>query len=170
MLRTIVAVIAAAAVAHADAPGPDPTAASLAAAYESVATTIIGAREAEDALVEAILRAYLDVADGALAGAVARPEAERGPLLIAAATAITWIANEGDARVQAVRQRLLKAGHHHHSDGMSQEDYMFVDGAEKKALLDLAGEVGRQAPRDVDGIRALSAKLGTLFESTIAPE
>ena len=63
--------------------------------------------------------------------------------LEAAATEITNIANEGDKRIQAVRQRLTKAGHTHNTDEDTKDDYMFIDSKEKKELLDLGRKVAR---------------------------
>ena len=63
--------------------------------------------------------------------------------LEAAAAEVANIANEGDKRIQAIRQRLAKAGHTHNTDVETKADYMFVTNREKKGLLDLAGRIGR---------------------------
>ena len=89
----------------------------------------------------------------------------------AAATAITDIANEGDKRIQAVRQRLKKAGHTHNTDEVTKEDFMFVNSKEKKLLLDLARKVARLgANASTDDIRGVHDELTDLFSKTIADE
>lgn len=144
------------------------TGAALAQAYEGLANTIIAVRETESALVRAILAAYHDAARAELDAARAAAPDARAPHLQAAATEITNLAGEGDKRVQAVLQRLLKSGHHHHTDGYTSEDYMYVDSEEKKALLDLAGKVARID--DPAAIPAVAEELDRLVASTLEPE
>src|SRR5260221_8910982 len=81
---------------------------AAAAVYENLATTIINIRATEDSLVQGILVFYHTMADEALKAAEAGGK-DRGKHLEAAANQVTNIANEGDKRIQAVRQRLSKA-------------------------------------------------------------
>jgi hypothetical protein len=91
----------------------------------------------------------------ALEGSRRAEAKDRRTHLEAAAAQIANIANEGDKPIQAIRQRLAKAGHTHNSDADTKEDYMFIDSKEKKLLLDLsrrAGQVGTKA--EPDDVRA----------------
>ena len=128
---------------------------AAAKAYEHLANVIIEMNAAEDALVEMILTHHYDLAMVGLANGDTK----------SAAAEITNIANEGGKSVQAVRQRLLKAGHHHHSDAETEEDYMFIDSREKKELLDLAGRVGRGGDA-----KAFTKELEELFARVMSPE
>src|SRR3954453_2229762 len=82
---------------------------SAAATYEHLATAIIAIESTEDELVKSILLGYQAAAQGHLRAAVTDQAGRRGHLE-ASATVIGDIANEGDKRIQAVRQRLAKAG------------------------------------------------------------
>src|SRR5262245_27480077 len=88
---------------------------SAAATYENLATAIIAVEPTEDELVKSILLGYHAAAVGHLRAA-ASDAANREAHLEAAAAMIAAIANEGDKRIQAVRQRLAKAGHTHNTD------------------------------------------------------
>ncbi|MHC5541437.1 hypothetical protein ACYOEI_24725, partial [Singulisphaera rosea] len=91
--------------------------------------------------------------------------------LESAATAIGDVANEGDKRIQAVRQRLSKAGHTHNTDVVTKEDYMFINSKEKKDLLALSRKVAQLgAKASTDDIRAVGGELETLFAKAIAEE
>ena len=84
---------------------------------------------------------------------------------------IADIANEGDKRIQAVRQRLSKAGHTHNTDADTKEDYMFVNSKEKKALLDLAKRVGQMGDgASADDIKAVEVELATCSTRRSLPE
>ena len=139
--------------------------------YEHLATAIIEIRATENSLVEGILTHYHAQAQRHLAQA-SRPKAQnRVSHLEAAATEITNMANEGNKRVQAVRQRLLKAGHHHHSDADTKDDYLFVDSNEKKKLLDLARKVGRMGDgASADEVKKTAAELRAAFRKCMAAE
>src|SRR4051812_3707455 len=139
---------------------------SAAATYEHLATAIIAIEATEDELVKSILLGYHAAAQGHLRAAAADQAGRRGHLE-AAATAIADIANEGDKAIQAVRQRLAKAGHTHNTDAATKEDYLFVNSREKKDLLALAGRVGKLGSGDVAGVQR---ELTTLFDRAIAPE
>ncbi|HMF35086.1 MAG TPA: hypothetical protein VKF17_00535 [Isosphaeraceae bacterium] len=82
--------------------------------YEHLATAIMVIEATEDNLVKSILIGYHQAAQRHLRRAV-DDAAQRQTHLKAASTAITNIANEGDKRIQAVRQRLKKAGHTHNT-------------------------------------------------------
>ena len=95
--------------------------------------------------------------------------AQRQTHLEAAATEITNIANEGDKRIQAVRQCLKKAGHTHNTDDVTKEDFMFIDSKKKKQLLDLGQKVARPgASASADDIRAVHNELTQIVEKAIA--
>src|SRR5690242_17095904 len=84
-----------------------------AATYERLATTIIAVRETENTLVSEILNNYRQLADDQLRAAQ-DDATNRAARMEAAAEEVTNIANEGNKSVQAIRQRLAKAGHAHH--------------------------------------------------------
>ena len=143
---------------------------AAAATYEHLATAIIEIRETEDALVKSILLGYHASAQGHLQHAAAE-DRDRRVHLEAAAAQITDIANEGDRRIQAVRQRLAKAGHTHHTDAETKDDYLFINSQEKKDLLALARRVGQAGPdAQADDIRGLLRDLNTQFAKAIAAE
>jgi hypothetical protein len=148
---------------------------AAAAVYENLATTIINVRATEDSLVQGILIFYHSMAGEALKGAEAGGK-DQAKHLEAAAAQVTNIANEGDKRIQAARQRLTKAGHTHHTDAETKEDYIFIDGKEKKQLLALAKKIGQLAALSGSGkapaadIAAVRKELDQLFAKAIVPE
>jgi len=138
--------------------------------YKHLATAIIEIEATEDHLVKSILIGYHQAAQRHLRRAV-DDAAQRQTHLEAAATEITNIANEGDKRIQAVRQRLKKAGHTHNTDEVTKDDFMFIDSKEKKQLLDLGQKVARLgATASADDIRAVHNELTQLVEKAIAGE
>lgn len=138
--------------------------------YEHLATAIIEIEATEDNLVKSILIGYHQAAQRHLRRAV-DDAAQRQTHLEAAATEITNIANEGDKRIQAVRQRLKKAGHTHNTDEVTKEDFMFIDSKEKKQLLDLGQKVARLgAGASADDIRAVHDELTQFVEKALAGE
>jgi hypothetical protein len=91
--------------------------------------------------------------------------------LEAAATEITSAANEGDKRVQAIRQRLAKAGHTHISDADTKEDYLWINSKEKKALLAAAKSIAQLGDKaTAEQVGAASKSLADVFQKAIAPE
>lgn len=144
---------------------PGGNAAEVAAStYEHLATAIIAIEKTEDELVKSILIGYETAARmhlRAANGADARKHFE------AAANDIVNIANEGDKRIQAIRQRLAQAGHTHNTDADTKEDYMFINNKEKKQLLALAQKVATANPEDA---ASLAANLAELFTKAIAAE
>jgi hypothetical protein len=138
--------------------------------YEHLAEAIIAIEKTEDDLVKSILIGHFTSAEARLRMAMREGETRR-PALERAAEEIANIANEGDKRIQAVRQRLLKAGHTHNTDVETKEDYMFINGKEKKALLALAQRVG--AMKDdvaADDLRAAARELAETFQKAMQPE
>lgn len=141
---------------------------TTATTYEHLANAIIEIRNTEDSLVQGILMHHQSMALNHLDAAAEASGSSRASHLESAATEITYIANEGNKRVQAVRQRLLKAGHHHHTDAETKEDYIFIDSKEKKSLLDLANRVGRMgASASADAIKAAAGELNTLCSKAL---
>jgi hypothetical protein len=143
---------------------------SAAATYEHLASAIIAIEATEDELVKSILLGYNAAAQGRLKAAVADRDGRRAHLETAA-TLIADIASEGDKRIQAVRQRLSKAGHTHNTDADTKEDYLFVNSKEKKSLLDLAKRVGQMGESSsADDIKAVEVELANSFDKAIAAE
>jgi hypothetical protein len=143
---------------------------SAAATYEHLATAIIAIEATEDELVKSILLGYHAAAQNRLRAAFTDEKGRRAHLESAAAE-IANIANEGDKAIQAIRQRLAKAGHTHNTDAATKEDYLFINSKEKKALLDLArkvGQLGAGAPEAE--IRAVHDELLSVFDKAVAPE
>ncbi|MBZ0269505.1 hypothetical protein K8I85_15230 [bacterium] len=140
--------------------------ASSAATYEHLATAIIEIRATEDALVAGILNHHFGAAMQELRDAVSMKMTK--PHTEAAAAEITSIANEGGKAVQAIRQRLLQAGHHHHTDAETEDDYIWIDSKEKKGFLDLAGKVARA--KDFSTIQGLADELAAMFPAAMKPE
>jgi hypothetical protein len=137
--------------------------------YERLATVIIEVRRTEDSVVKTILAHHYQAARDALQAAQSGREVQKH--LEAAAAEVTYIANEGDKRVQAIRQRLAKAGHTHISDVDTKEDYLFVNSKEKKALLDAAKSIAQLGNKATpDQVAAASKNLTELFQKAIAPE
>ena len=111
--------------------------------YEHLATAIIEIRKTEDGLVKGIVMHNAGAADAALGMAARGNGGDKKAALERAADEINNTANEGDKPVQAVRQRLSKAGHTHHTDAETKDDYIWIDGKEKKKLVDLAQRVSK---------------------------
>ena len=147
--------------------GDETAAKSAAATYEHLANAIIAIEATEDELVRSILIGYHSAAQAHLKAAI-RDEPGRAGHLEAAAAEVANIANEGDKRIQSIRQRLAKAGHTHNTDVETKGDYMFVTNREKKELLDVAAKVVKASANTE--IEALGSKLGSLFNAAIAPE
>jgi hypothetical protein len=152
------------------APRADSAEQVAASTYEHLATAIIEIETTEDELVKSILIGYHTAAQNHLRAA-ARDAQGRVGHLEAAAAEVTNVANEGDKRIQAVRQRLAKAGHTHNTDVETKGDYMFVTNREKKGLLDLASRIGRAgANASPAALQALGDELARAFHAAIAPE
>jgi hypothetical protein len=159
--------------AHSQAPAApkvDSAGAAASATYEHLATAIIAIEATEDQLVKSILIGYHAAAEHHLRAAVRDAQGRVGHLEAAAAE-VTNIANEGDKSIQAIRQRLAKAGHTHNTDVETKSDYMFVTNKERKNLLDLASKIGRAgAGADAADLENLNRDLSRVFQAAIAPE
>lgn len=150
--------------------GMSAEAAAAVSTYENLATAIIAIEKSEDDLVKTILLGYHLGAQRHLRMAQS-DAANRKAHLEAAAAEITNIANEGDAAIRAIRQRLAQAGHTHNTDVETKEDYMFVTNREKKDLLALAQKVGATgADATVDDIEKASAMLSEMVEKALSEE
>jgi hypothetical protein len=151
-------------------PQDEPAGQAAASTYEHLATAIIEIEKTEDDLVKSILIGYHAAAQNHLKSA-ARDAQGKAAHLEAAAAEVANIANEGDKRIQAVRQRLARAGHTHNTDVETKADYIFVNNREKKALLEVAGKIGRAgANASAAELEALGTELAGLFRKAIAPE
>ncbi len=152
--------------------GAEPAVTSLDAAidsYERLATVIIEVRRTEDAVVKTILVHHYQAAQEHLHAAQGGKDVLKH--LEAAATEVSYAANEGDKRVQAIRQRLAKAGHTHISDVDTKEDYLFINSKEKKALLAAAKSIAQLGDKaSSDQVAAASKSLADLFQKAIAAE
>jgi len=119
--------------------------------YDSLADTILAAKKTEWNLVHSLLAMTYRHAEGTLAAAKGKLAAGQNakPEIEKLAGLVTELASEGDARVAAVRKRLVEGGHHHNAVGEQQgiydEGFVIVTRVAKKALLDAAGKVARAA-------------------------
>jgi len=141
---------------------------SSAETYEQLATAIIAIRKTEDGLVKGIILHAQGSASAALAQAAGANGGAQKQALETAATEITNAANEGDKPVLAVRQRLSKAGHTHHTDAETKEDYLWIDSKEKKQLLDLARRVSQL--NNPANIRKAADELNSIMDKALQPE
>lgn len=143
-------------------------AAASAKTYEDLATAIIGIEKAEDELVRTILIGYHAAAQHHLQAAIS---GNKKSACEAAAAEISNIANEGNAAIRAVRQRLAQAGHTHNTDVETKEDYMFVTNKEKKELLALAQEIAKLGDGGSEAaIKAAGDKLHATVAKALADE
>ena len=135
-------------------------------AYDSLADTILGAKQTEWNLVHSILAMTYAHAEGAMA--VARRNLEAGESAGAAiedvATYVAQLGNEGDAAVAAVRKRLLEGGHHHNAAGEAKgiydEGFVIVTREAKKSLLESSKAIGKLAgSKDLAALTAIVTKM-----------
>ncbi len=114
--------------------------------YTAVADAILGAKNAEHAVVKSILEGHRDAAHAAFAAGKYDD----------AAAEMALFANEGDNQIGGVRKRLLEGGHHHNAEGeekgVYEAGYVLVTKAAKKAALDAAAAL--QAAHDDAGRKA----------------
>lgn len=146
------------------------TPAELVAAYDSLAGVILGAKATEHNLVRSVLSATYRHAEGLqrkakreLAGG-----ADAGATLESLAALVAQLGNEGDARIAAVRKRLLEGGHHHNAAGEQQglydEGFVVVTRAARKEFLEIAGRIGRQSQAPaVAALEAEWAKVAAVY-------
>ena len=108
---------------------------SLVAAYDDLATSILGLRQAEESLVGAILASHYRSAKRAM-----KAEAWEE-----AAAEMAIFANEGDNAVAGIRKRLLEGGHHFNAAGEEagefEEGFVIVSRKAKKRILDASAAV-----------------------------
>lgn len=136
--------------------------------YEHLSIVLVEVRKTEDAVVKNIITHHYQAAQEQLKLAQSGDTKKHLEL---AAEETTNIANEGDKRVMAIRQRLAKAGSTHLTDAVTKEDYLWINGKEKSALLALAktmAQGGDKAPKEK--INEWSKGLASVFEKAIAPE
>jgi len=90
--------------------------------YEHLAIVLVEVRKTEDMVVKSIIAHHHQAAQEHLKAAQGGKDVLKH--LEAAATEVTNVANEGDKRVLAIRQRLAKAGSTHLTDSETKEDYL----------------------------------------------
>lgn len=145
VLSSVVALAAPGLVAGQDTETPKP----LVDSYDSLADTILGAKQTEWNLVHAILAGTYSHAEAVAAQATARLKAGESAAaeIEKLAALVGQLANEGDASVAAVRKRLIDGGHHHHSDSGDDsaydEGFVIVTRTAKKAFLDAATRIAK---------------------------
>jgi hypothetical protein len=139
--------------------------------YEHLATALIEMRKTENGLVKGIIMHNAGAADMALAQAANASGGDKKKALERAAEEINNAASEGDKPVQAVRQRLSKAGHTHHTDAETKEDYLFIDSKEKKQLIDLAQRVSKMGEdANADEINKARDQLREIMSNALRDE
>jgi hypothetical protein len=116
---------------------------SMAAAYDSLADSILAVKNTETEFVRTILvHHYAKAQDYTMKG-----DAEH------AAAEMALFGNEGDNAIGGVRKRLLEGGHHHNAEGEAQgifeEGYVLVTKKMKQEALALSATM-RQAKSDAD--------------------
>ncbi len=108
-------------------------------AYDGLADSILGLRQAEKGFVQSILEYHYRQAKAAMKAG----EHED------AAAQMALFATEGDNAVAGIRKRLLEGGHHHHSsddleEGIYEPGFVIVTREAKEQILATAGAL-RQA-------------------------
>jgi hypothetical protein len=134
----------------------------LVAAYESLATVILGARQAEANLVRALLDGHRRAAEGKFASGDFE----------GAAAEMALFANEGDNAVGGVRKRLIDGGHHHNAageaKGIYEAGYVIVTRTGKQAALQASANL-RKASDDAERQAAWS-EFATVADGLLAAE
>ena len=137
--------------------------------YEHLSIVLVEVRKTEDAVVKSIIGHHYQAALANLKSAQHGQNVSKH--LEAAAAEVANVANEGDKRVQAIRQRLAKAGSTHLTDADTKEDYLWIDSKEKKALLASAKSIGQLGDKaSSDQIIAAAKSLESLYVKAIEPE
>ena len=110
--------------------------------------------------MRALLTKYRAEAIKALDAAKTATAATQATDLKAAIEAITKLAQEGDNTVMGIKNTLRQGGHHHNKEEGSTDEYIFVNGKARKALMDDAQKLrdmvagGKQATAaDLDPIQ-----------------
>ncbi len=150
--------------------GDTGTPAPLVATYDSVADTILAAKQSEWNVVHSILATTYRHAEGIMAQAKMKIDSGKaaGAELENLAELVSQLGNEGDASVAAIRKRLLDGGHHHHSSGEEQgvydEGFVIVTRAAKKAFLDAGKRIAKMSRKpDAAALAAEWAKVEQEF-------
>ncbi len=121
----------------------------LVAEYDQLATEMLkvhpneteAQKKQEIDLIRTLLGVYKTQADADFTAAKAAPDAKaQGKALESAIEDVTKVAQEGDKRINDIKLRLQKGGHHHTKAEGSDEEYILVDPAAKKSLM---GEVAK---------------------------
>jgi hypothetical protein len=153
-------------------PAGKPIAGSLDAAvesYEHLSIVLVEVRKTEDLLVKSIIAHHHQAAQEHLKAAQGGRDVLKH--LEAAATEVTHMANEGDKRVLAIRQRLAKAGSTHKTDKETKDDYPWIDSREKKDVLAAAKSIVQLGEKaTADQVAAAAKSLETLYQKAVAPE
>jgi hypothetical protein len=137
--------------------------------YEHLAIVLVEVRKTEDGVVKSIIAHHHLAAQEHLKSAQLGQNVSKH--LEAAAAEVANVANEGDKRVQAIRQRLAKAGSTHLTDADTNEDYLWIDSKEKKALLGSAKSIAQLGDKaSSEQISAAAKSLESLYTKAIAPE
>ncbi len=153
-------------------PADKPAPGSLDAAvesYEHLAIVLVEVRKTEDMVVKSIIAHHHQAAQEHLKAARGGKDVLKH--LEAAATEVTNVANEGDKRVLAIRQRLAKAGSTHLTDSETKEDYLWINSKEKKAVLAAAKSIAQLGEKATpDQIAAAAKSLDALYQKAVMPE
>jgi predicted choloylglycine hydrolase len=137
--------------------------------YEHLSIVLVEVRKTEDYLVKSIIAHHHQAAQAHLRTAQGGKDVLKH--LEAAATEVTNMANEGDKRVLAIRQRLAKAGSTHKTDKDTKEDYLWIDSKEKKDALAAAKSIAQLGDKaTADQIAAAAKSLDTLYQKAVAGE
>ncbi|MEK6258307.1 MAG: hypothetical protein AABP62_06770 [Planctomycetota bacterium] len=137
--------------------------------YEHLAIVLVEVRKTEDQVVKTIIAHHHQAAQEHLKAAQGGHDVLKH--LEAAAAEVTNVANEGDKRVQAIRQRLAKAGSTHKTDADTKEDYLWIDSKEKKAVLAAAKSIAQLGDKaTAEQVAAAAKSLDALYQKAIAPE
>jgi len=132
---------------------------NLVAAYDALAGSILGLREAEGHFVTAVLYDHYRAAERAFKS----DDFEK------AAAEMAVFANEGDNAVAGIRKRLVEGGHHHNADdgedGEYETGFVVVTRKAKKKILAASAEL-RQA-QDKDARMAAWYKFQPIAENLL---
>lgn len=130
---------------------PTATPRQMVETYDSLADTILAAKQTEWNLVHSILATTYSHAEAAMREAKAKLEAKQdaAAAIERLAALVSQLGNEGDSAVAGIRKRLLEGGHHHNAAGEAQGKYdpgfVIVTRDVKKALLDSSKRIGQMA-------------------------
>ena len=130
---------------------PTATPRQMVETYDSLADTILAAKQTEWNLVHSILATTYSHAEAAMGEARDKLGAKQDASLAIErlATLVSQLGNEGDSAVAGIRKRLLEGGHHHNAAGEAQGKYdpgfVIVTRDVKKALLDSSKRIAQMA-------------------------